>query len=86
MKNITLLALFIFINITIINSQNVIVDQVNDAANVGLIVSFQGNDNVGVFSADDFTLTSSTVLGEMDFEGNIGAPNFTTLLGFNILI
>ena len=57
MKKITLLLSFI-VSLSIFG-QNVIVDQVSDVA-VGLIVSFQGNDTNGVYSADDFTLTTST--------------------------
>lgn len=84
MKKITLLLSFI-VGLSMFG-QNVIVDQVPDAA-IGLIVSFQGNDTNGVYSADDFTLTTSTLLGEMDFEGNLSnLLNFSNLVGFNIFI
>lgn len=86
MKKITLLTLALITGF-IANAQDVVVDQINDAATVGLIISFQGNDNNGVYISDDFEITESTILGEMDFEGNLSnVANFTNLLGFNIFI
>lgn len=87
MKKITLFLALTLLSACMTVAQEVVVDQVNDAVNVGLIISFQGNDNNGVFVADDFEITESTILGEMDFEGNLSTQaNFQNLIGLNIFI
>ena len=78
MKKITLLLLALFAGFTI-NGQNVVSDQPADTAGSAL-VDFEGNDGVGVYTADDFIITEDTVLGEIDIFGFLSnVLNFSAL-------
>ncbi|UPS91481.1 T9SS type A sorting domain-containing protein [Bizionia sp. M204] len=68
------------------HAQAVVIDQPVNAAGSAL-VSFQGNDGVGVYVSDDFVLPSNTILGEIDIYGLLSnTVNFTNLLSFNVFI
>lgn len=87
MKKITLFLALTLLSAYMTVAQEVVVDQVNDAVNVGLIISFQGNNNNGVYSADDFEITESIILGEIDIEGTLSTETFfQNLIGLNIFI
>ena len=85
MKKITLLVLFVTLT-SAFQAQTVIIDQPNNAAGNSL-VCFEGNDGIGVYTSDDFVLTSDVILGEIDVFGRLSnVNNFTNLLSFNIYI
>jgi len=88
MKKITLLTFLL--SICIATAQDIVIDQ---PLNVGgnALVSFEGNAGIGVYCADDFEITSPTVLGELDIFGSLGSganpvSNFTNLESMNVYI
>lgn len=87
MKKTTLLLLALVAGFTI-NAQIVIIDQPNDSSGTGnSIVSFEGNNGIGVYTSDDFVITEDTTLGEIDIYGILSSgANFTNLLNFNLFI
>lgn len=90
MKKITLFtAVAVFCSITL-SAQDVVIDQPVDVAGSAL-VSFEGNDAIGVYCADDFELTETTILGQLDIYGTLGSntnpiSTFTSLTSISIYI
>jgi hypothetical protein len=87
-KNYFLLLLAVLFTVSF-QAQTVIIDQPDSAgsADFNSLVCFEGNDGIGVYTSDDFVLTSDTILGEIDIYGLLSnTPNFTNLLNFNIYI
>ncbi|RMB56159.1 T9SS C-terminal target domain-containing protein [Dokdonia sinensis] len=89
MKKITL-SLFLLLTGAVCTAQDIIVDQPVDTGATGLI-SFEGNNDVGVYCADDFELTETTMLGSLDVYGFTGSnanptSDFTALTGISVYI
>lgn len=83
MKKITLMAA-LFVG-AVSFAQNVVVDRFPDN-NTGLI-STKGSDDVGVYCADYFELTSDTALGEFKFYGLASTPGMSVFVeGLNVYI
>ena len=86
MRKITLLAFAFIISFYTLQGQSVVIDQPSEPTGTA-IVDFLGNDGIGVFSADDFVLTSETIIGEIDIFGRLSnLANFDALTGLSVFI
>ncbi len=86
MKKTTLLLLVLLIISTFTFSQTVVIDRPADFG-IGhgeAIISVNGSSNV--FVADFFTLTSDTILGELDLFGENNSANTINIQGFSVYI
>jgi len=86
MKKITLCSILCLATF-LCNSQVVIFEQSPNNVGFSLASNFSENDEVGIYGADDFELTSDTALGQITFYGTIGnGTDPSVLTGFNVYI
>lgn len=64
--------------------QNVVIDRPSGGS--GFVTSSEGGQGTDLYVADDFVLTETTTLGEMDFRGITNFTSIDMLETFNIII
>jgi hypothetical protein len=65
-------------------AQNIVIDR--PLAGNGFVTSSEGGQSIDLYVADDFVLTETTTLGEIDLWGKTNFDAINTLESFNIII